>query len=175
MFSKDVYKKQNGFLFVVLSWIMFFLFLMLLIIIFMPGQITYPSFLEKYADFLSMFLGWLCIIGFVGFPLVLCLYKGMKNLYVNSRLNIDDNKIYYIQQTENLWTIFGKSEEYKTYNILDIKKFKISKRWIKIYGQIEREITYNKKKSYKEIITYVKIARAFDTDKKVIEFLTKAK
>lgn len=175
MFSKEVYKKQNGFLFVILSWIMFFLFLILVVIIFMPGQITYPNFLEKYADFLSMLLGCLCMVGFVGFPLSLCLYKGMKNLYVNSRLNLKDDKIYYIQQTEAVWTIFGRSTEYKKYNILDIKKFEISKRWIKIYGQIEKEVVYNKRKLDKENIEYVKIARAFDTDRQIIDFLRKIK
>jgi len=173
MFSKEVYKKQNGSLFVILSTITSLLFILLIIIILMPGQITYPNFLEKYADFLSMFIGWLCVIGFVGFPLSLCLYKGMKNLYVNSKLDIDDNKIYYIQQTEAVWTIFGRSTEYKTYNILDIKNFEVSKRWIKVYGTIEKETIYNKRKSGKENVDYVKIARAFDTDKKIIEFLSK--
>lgn len=74
-----------------------------------------------------MFMGWLFMISFVGFPLSLCLYKGMKNLYVNSKLNINEDKIYYIQQTEALWTIFGRSTEYKIYNVLDIKNYKISK------------------------------------------------
>lgn len=171
MFSKDIYKKQNGFLFVVLSWIMFFLFLMLVVTIFMPGQITYPSFLEKYADFLSMFIGCLCMVGFIGFPLSLCLYKGMKNLYVNSKLNINEDKIYYIQQTEVLWTILGRSTEYKIYNVLDIKNYEISRRWIKIYGHIEEETVYNKKKSDKKNIEYVKIARAFDTDNDIIKYL----
>lgn len=175
MFSKDVYKKQNGFLFVVLSWVMFFLFLMLIVIIIMPGQITYPSFLENYADFLSMFLGCLCMVGFVGFPLSLCLYAGMKKLYVNSKLNINEDKIYYIQQTEALWTIFGRSTEYKIYNVLDAKKYEVSRRWIKVYGKIEEEVVYNKNKSDKKDIEYVKIARAFDTDKKIIEFLEKSK
>ena len=100
MFSKDIYKKQNGFLFVILSWVMFlFLLFMVISMIFSNGSITYPGFLENYADFLSMFMGWLFMISFVGFPLSLCLYKGMKNLYVNSKLNINEDKIYYIQQT----------------------------------------------------------------------------
>lgn len=173
MFSKEIYKKQNGSLFVILSTITFLLFLLLIIIILMSGQISYPDFLEKYDDFLSMLIGCLCMVGFVGFPLSLCLYKGMKNLYVNSKLNIDDNKIYYIQQTEAVWTIFGRSTEYKTYNILDIKNFEVSKRWIKVYGTIEKETIYNKRKSGKKNVDYVKIARAFDTDKKIIEFLNK--
>lgn len=173
MFSKEVYRKQNGSLFVILSTITAIMFLLLIIVIFMPGQITYPKFLEQYAEILSMILGCLCIVGFVGLPLSLCLYKGMKNLYVNSKLNIEDNKIYYIQQTEAVWTIFGRSTEYKTYNILDIKNFKVSKRWIKIYGTIEKETIYNKSKSGKKNVDCVKIARAFDTDKKIIEFLNK--
>ncbi|MBQ9072266.1 MAG: hypothetical protein IJY25_03845 [Bacilli bacterium] len=175
MFSKEVYKKQNGSLFVILSLITSLLFLLLIVIIVMPGQITYPTFLEKFADFLSMFIGCLCVVGFVGFPLSLCLYKGMKNLYVNSKLGIDDNKVYYIQQTEAVWTIFGRSTEYKTYNVIDIKSFNISKRWIKIYGNIEKETIYNKRKSGKENVEVVKIARAFDTDEKIINFLNKNK
>lgn len=173
MFSKEIYKKQNGSLFVILTTFTSIFFILLIIIILIPGQLTYPKFLEKYADFLSIFIGWLSVIGFVGFPLFLCLYVGMKNLYVNSKLNICNNKIYYIQQTENVWTIFGRSTEYKTYNILDINNFKISKRWIIIYGTIEKETIYNKRKFEKENVNYVKIARAFDTDKKVIEFLKK--
>lgn len=172
MFSKDIYKKQNGFLFVILSWVMFlFLLFMVISMIFSNGPITYPGFLENYADFLSMFMGWLFMISFVGFPLSLCLYKGMKNLYVNSKLNINEDKIYYIQQTEALWTIFGRSTEYKIYNVLDIKNYEISKRWIKIYGHIEEETVYNKKKSDKKNIEYVKIARAFDTDNDIIKYL----
>ena len=148
---------------------------MLVVIIIMPGQITYPSFLENYADFLSMFLGCLCMVGFVGFPFSLCLYAGMKKLYVNSKLNINEDKIYYIQQTEALWTIFGRSTEYKIYNVLDVKNYEVSRRWIKVYGKIEEEVVYNKNKSDKKDIEYVKIARAFDTDKKIIEFLEKTK
>lgn len=172
MFSKDIYKKQNGFLFIVLSWAMFFyLLIIVFLLIFSKDPITYPSFLENYEDFLSILIGCLFMICFVGFPFSLSLYKGMKNLYVNSKLNINENKIYYIQQTEALWTIFGRSTEYKIYNVLNIKKYKISKRWIKIYGKIEEEVVYNKSKSNRKNVEYVKIARAFDTDKQVIEFL----
>ena len=55
--------------------------------------------------------------------------------------------------------------------MLDIKNYEISKRWIKIYGHIEEETVYNKKKSDKKNIEYVKIARAFDTDNDIIKYL----
>lgn len=172
MFSNDVYKKQNGLLFVILFWIMFFyLLFMIVLMIFSKGPITYPGFLEHYADFLSMLMGWLFIISFVGLPFVSCLYIGMKKLYVNSRLNINDDKIYYIQQTEAFWTIFGRSTQYKIYNILNVKNYEVSRRWIKIYGQIEEEVVHNKNELDKKNIEYVRIARAFDTDNNIIKYL----
>ncbi len=172
MFSNDVYKKQNGLLFAILSWIMFFyLLFMILLMIFCKRPITYPSFLENYAYFLSMLMAWLFIISFVGFPFVLCLYVGMKMSYVHSKLNINNDTIYYIQQTEALWTIFGRITEYKIYNILNVKNYKISRRWIKVYGQIEEEVVYNKNKLGKTNIGYVRIARAFDTDNNIIKYL----
>ena len=175
MFSNEIYKKQNGFVFVVLSWITAFLFLLLLIIIFMPGQISYPGFLENYADFLSMFIGWLCVIGFVGFPLSLSLYKGMKNLYVKSALKLEDNKIIYNKQASYEWSAVGRIDEKHNFCISKVNNYVVSKRWIKIDGQIEKTIINKDRHLDTKEVSSVKIARAFDTDQKIIEFLQKSK
>ena len=175
MFSKEVYKKHNGKIFLILAGITFVFFLIIIWAIFSPNPIEYPKFLEQYAEILSMTLGFLAMIGFVGFPLSLCLYKGMKNLYVKSTLYIKDKKIVYDKQAEFEWSAVGQIDEKHIFSVNKIDKYEITNRWIKIEGNIEKTVINKKRHLNTKNINSVKIARAFDTDEKIINFLNKCK
>lgn len=171
MFSKEIYKKHNGKIFIILSGITFVFFLIIIWAIFSPNPIEYPKFLEKYAEVLSMTIGFLAMIGFVGFPLSLCLYKGMKNLYVKSTLDIKDKKIIYDKQSSFEWSAVGLIDEKHIFSVDKIESFKITNRWIKINGDIEKTVINKKRHLSTKTVNSVKIARAFDTDEKILKFL----
>lgn len=171
MFSKEVYKRHNGRIFLILAGITFIFFLIVIWAIFSSNPIEYPKFLEQYAEILSMTIGFLAMIGFVGFPLSLCLYKGMKNLYVKSNLNIKDKKIIYDKQAAFEWSAVGLIDEKHIFSVEKVDSFKITNRWIKIEGNIEKTVINKNRHLSTKNVNSVKIARAYETDEKIIKFL----
>ena len=76
MFSKNVYKNQNGKVYYILSIITFICFVYGISVI--VRSIFNIPLLFELGDF-AIVMGFVCIIGIIGFPLVLALNKGMKN------------------------------------------------------------------------------------------------
>lgn len=170
MFSKEVYKKHNGKVYYILSIITLICFIYGVSIV-IRSIFNIPLLIE-FGDF-AMIVGFICIIGIVGYPLVLSLNKGMKNLYVKSELKIEENKIIYIKQAEYHWTAVGHVDEKHYYTINTIKSYNILGRWIIINGDIDKEVVNNNRSFGKQKISSVKIARAFDSDKEIISFINK--
>lgn len=168
MFSKDIYKKYNGFIYQILIPMSLALFCLLLFILIYPKQL-------ELGDVLPYVVGTLCMIGFISFPLFLALNKGMKNLYVKSQLKIENGKIIYIKQAEFEWTAVGHVDEKHYYTINKIDSYNISRRWIKIFGDIDKEAINNERSLGVKKMNSVKIARAFDNDSEIIKLLENQK
>jgi len=168
MFSNEIYKKKNGYLFVIMSIITSILFLFGIFTV-VCGALGYQLSINN--DYLPMLFGWLCIIGIIGFPFSLALYRGMKNLYVKSTLKLEDDKIIYDKQASYEWTAVGHVNEKHVFIIKKIDNFNISNRWIKVYGKIEKTVINNNKQLEKKEVSYVKIARSFETDDEIIKYL----
>lgn len=165
MFSKKVYNKQNGQIFIILNIITFIGFLLFIYTVFIA---TEPI---NVGDGLANVLSAFCILGFLGFPTALVAYSKDRQKYAQSSLVVENNKIYYMLSTYTGNTIIGPTTEEKYFDILKVNDYKITKRWIKIYGEIEQEIVYNDNPSSKKLVKSVKIARAFTNDKEVINLL----
>lgn len=166
-FSINVYNKQNGQIFIIFLGITFICFLFFL-------YTMYTDIKMEYIMIVSELLGFTAMFGFIGFIFAICLYVGQLKAYSNSELTLEDNQINYIKQTFSGITLLGYATEYQIYTVNKINDFKISKRWIKIYGEIEKQEVYRGRKyNDKKIVDSVKIARAFNTDKEIIDFLNK--
>lgn len=131
MFSKEIYKKQNGKIYYILS-IVTLVFFVYGVSVVLRGALNIPLLFEL-GDFAPV-MGIISIIGIIGFPLVLALNKGMKNLYVKSKLKLDDNKIVYDRQVEYEWTAVGHLNTKNIYEISKFDDYKITSRWIILYG-----------------------------------------
>ena len=170
MFSKEVYKKQNGKIYYVLSITTLICFIYGISVI-LRGALNIPLLFEL-GDFAPV-MGILSIIGIIGFPLVLALNKGMKNLYTKSELKLKDNKIIYNRQVEYEWTAVGHLNTKNVYEISEFNDYKITTRWIILYGIFEYTEIYKGKRNGNSSTKVVKIARAFDTDREIIDFIKK--
>lgn len=170
MFSKKIYKKQNGKIYYILS-IVTLVFFVYGASVVLRGALNIPLLFEL-GDFAPV-MGIISIIGIIGFPLVLALNKGMKNLYVKSKLKLDDNKIVYDRQVEYEWTAVGHLNTKNIYEISKFDDYKITSRWIILYGNFGYTEIYKGKNNSSSSTKIVKIARAFDTDKEIIDFIKK--
>lgn len=170
MFSKNVYKNQNGKVYYILSIITFICFVYGISVI--VRSIFNIPLLFELGDF-AIVMGFVCIIGIIGFPLVLALNKGMKNLYVKSELKLENNKIIYNRQVEYEWTAAGHLNTKNVYEISQFDDYKITTRWIVLYGNFRYTEIYKGKSNGKASTKIIKIARAFDTDKEIIDFIKK--
>ena len=77
---------------------------------------------------------------------------------------------------ENHVVLLMLSCMFNTKNIYEISKFddyKITSRWIILYGNFEYTEIYKGKNNSSSSTKIVKIARAFDTDKEIIDFIKK--
>ena len=169
-YSKEVYKKHNGKIYYVLSAILFIFFVYGLSII-VRGIFKVPLLLEL-GDF-SIMIGCICVIGIIGFPLVLIINEGMKRLYAKSQLKIENNKIVYVKQAEFEWTAVGHVNEKHYYTINKINSYTISNRWFEILGDIDKEAINNGRSLGTKKVSSVKIARAFKSDSEIIKLLKK--
>lgn len=167
-YSKDIYKKQNGRVYYVLSIIAFIFFVYGLSVI-IRSVLNVPLLLEL-GDF-SVVMGCICIIGIIGFPLVLIINEGMKRLYAKSQLKIEDGKIVYVKQAEFEWTAAGHVNEKHYYTINKIDSYTISNRWFEILGDIDKEEINNGRSLGTKKVSSVKIARAFKSDSEIIKLL----
>lgn len=95
----------------------------------------------------------------------------MKNLYVKSELKLDNNKIIYDRQVEYEWTAAGHLNTKNVYEISQFDDYKITTRWIMLYGNFRYTEIYKGKSNGKASTKIIKIARAFDTDKEIINFI----
>ena len=170
MFSKEIYKKQNGKVYYILSIITLICFVYGVSIV-LRSILNIPLFVEL-GDF-SIVMGFICIIGIIGFPLVLALNKGMEKLYMKSKLKLDNDKIIYNRQVEYEWTAVGHLNTKNIYEISDFDNYKITSRWIILYGNYRYTEIYKGKNNGKGATKTVKIARAFETDQEVINFIKK--
>lgn len=170
MFSKEVYKNQNGKVYYILSVVTLVCFIYGISVI-LRSVFNVPLLFEL-GDF-AIVIGFVCIIGIIGFPLVLALNKGMKNLYVKSELKMDNDKIVYDRQVEYEWTAAGHLNTKNIYEISEFNDYKITSRWIILYGNFKYTEIYKGRNNGKATTKIVKIARVFDTDKEVIDFIKK--
>ena len=85
MFSKKIYKKQNGKIYYILS-IVTLVFFVYGASVVLRGALNIPLLFEL-GDFAPV-MGIISIIGIIGFPLVLALNKGMK-LFMTDRWNMN--------------------------------------------------------------------------------------
>ena len=137
MFSKEVFKKQNGKVFIIFSIITFICFLYFLYIMFFAKPMD-------YGNIIGGFLGGICIFGgFLGFPISLCAYAGQEKMYLKSTLYLKNNKIYYSKQTAMHYTVLGKVDEKHLYEINEIESYKITNRLIILYGNFRYKEIYN--------------------------------
>ena len=172
MFSKKVYKRQNGKIYHILSIITFICFLYGVSIV-IRSIFNIPLLIE-FGDF-SIMIGIICVFGIIGFPFVLSLNKGMKNLYLKSKVKIENNKIYYTKQAEFHWTAVGHVDEKHYFVVNTIKSYQILSRWIIINGDIDVEIINNDRSLEKKKVNMVKIPRAFEYDNEIIKLITSQK
>ena len=167
-FSTNVYNKQNGQIFIIFLGITFICFLFFL-------YTMYTDIEMEYIMIVSELLGFTAMFGFIGFIFAICLYVGQLKAYSKSELILEDNQINYIKQTFSGITLLGYTTEYQVYTVTKVNGFDISKRWIKIYGEIEKQEVYRGREyGDKKIVDSIKIARAFETDKEIITFLNES-
>lgn len=93
--------------------------------------------------------------------------------YLKSKLKLDDNKIVYDRQVEYEWTAVGHLNTKNIYEISKFDDYKITSRWIILYGNFEYTEIYKGKNNGSSSTKIVKIARVFDTDKEIIDFIKK--
>lgn len=167
MFSKKVFNKQYGQIFIIFNLITFIGFLLFIYAVFLANGPIVDGGL------LGILLGLVTILGFPGFPISLCFYFGEMKKYNCSNLSIENEKIYYMVRTYSGNTILGPTIEEKYYDVLKVEDYKITNRWLKIKGEIIQETIYNSKSTSKKQIDKIKIARAFTNDEEITKFLKK--
>ena len=171
MYSKEVYKKHNGKIFVISSIITFVCFLYFVYITFFAEPMKCNDVVENFCDIVGLLLGCVVIIGFLGFPISLGFYASQEKMYMKSRLLLKDNKIYYSKQAIMHYTLLGKVDEKHVYEISEFENYKITNRWIILYGKFRYTQIYQGNNHGKPITQKVKIARAFETDDEIINFI----
>lgn len=164
MFSKKIFNKHYGQIFIISNLITFIGFLLFIYVVFFAKE---PM---NVGDVLGFILGGFCILGFLGFPTSLVAYSKTKQKLERNKLEIENNKIYYMKIIVDTNSIIKTNEIEEYYDILRVDKFKIANRYIILYGDIIKEIKKNGKTT-KTIDKCIKIERAFNTDQLIINYL----
>lgn len=98
---------------------------------------------------------------FVGFPLITIVKKGMKTLVSNSKVELDENKIYYDRLKERISPLSNGIEEWYIYRGEKITSIQEKRRYYYVTGDIHLKIINNRRVLKKKVITKMKIPNAY--------------
>ena len=106
---------------------------------------------------------WLLCISFVGFPIVTIVKVGYSRLLRWSELKERDGRICFDRVVQAEYTAAGRSEEYNIYEVRKLTRTRMTRRYLIIEGDIRRAVvSFDEKMVFSEIISSVKIPRAYE-------------
>lgn len=158
-YNKDIFENNYAKILCILQKIFivgFVVFFLTVLVAVLNINITIP---DGVNNLVAVYL----LISIFGFPIIYFVKMGQERLLKGSNLAIEKNgTIVYERLTEQLWTIFGYTQEYKNYRIIAVERVVYGKLNYIIYGEIEYHRIYGGKIVDEDKVTVVKIPIAYN-------------